>query len=117
MSTILIVDDDAAFRQTLRATLENASYTALEAGDLTQAAGAIARKKIDAVLLDLYLGRENGAAFLQAHKHLLDELPVIVLTGQGGTQTAIDMMKQGAYDFVVKPGGDVLLLRLGHAVK
>jgi DNA-binding NtrC family response regulator len=100
---LLIVDDERSLRFSLGEWARDIGLRPLEATAGTEALSAIAQGGVDAVLLDLKLGDEDG---LQVLKRLREEdprLPVIMLTGHGTVEHAVRATKLGAYDFILKP--------------
>jgi len=101
-TTILIVDDDKMTRQTLSLALED-HYGTVTAKDGKTALEVLRSQEIDLVLSDLFMPGMNGIELLE-HINLLPEKPaVIFITGQGTVETAVQAMKNGAYDYVTKP--------------
>jgi DNA-binding NtrC family response regulator len=104
--TILIVDDDPTQRRLMRAVCEKGGYPVLQA-DSGEAALAILQSpqgaEADLVMLDLRMPGLGGMETLKRIKTFREELPVIVLTAQGGIDTVVEAMQNGAADFFVKP--------------
>ena len=105
-NTILVVDDEPVQRRLLEATLEKLNYNVVSVEGGQQAIDYLAGKAgstINAVVLDLVMPEIDGMAVLEAmRKHQLNQ-PVIVQTAQGGVDTAVNAMRAGAVDFVIKP--------------
>jgi DNA-binding NtrC family response regulator len=100
---VLIVDDDAASRRLLEARLRPLACDVATAGNGEQAMTAIRQDVPDLVLLDLRMPKMGGIEVLRAlHKDAID-VPVIVITAHGSVETAVEAMKEGAYDFITKP--------------
>ena len=100
---VLIVDDDAASRRLLEARLRPLTCDVATAGNGEQALTAIRKDLPDLVLLDLRMPRMGGIEVLRAlHKEAIN-VPVIVITAHGSVETAVEAMKEGAYDFITKP--------------
>ncbi len=100
---ILVVDDDAEFRRALRSRLVRRGFAVREAGD-GQAALAAAREGTSALLLlDLRMPRLDGIAVVRELRRKQPELPIIVLTGHGSIDSAVEAMKLGAVDYLTKP--------------
>lgn len=104
--TIMIVDDDPVQRRLMRAVCERAGHPVLQADSgenalslLQSAEGADAAL----VMLDLRMPGLGGMETLKRIKSMREELPVIVLTAQGGVDTVVEAMQSGAADFFVKP--------------
>ena len=103
MSSILVVDDNAAMRDTVRAWLAASGHQILEAGDGREALALLEGAQVDAVVTDL---RMPGLDGLQLLERLRDgEAPpvLIVMTAHGGVEDAVKAMRAGAEDFLVKP--------------
>jgi len=120
--TVLIVDDDPTQRRLLQAVVEREGFSAIgaESGEaaldvVTQSGNA----RIDVVLLDLMMpGGLDGLETLEQLAKLKPELPVIVLTAQGGIDTVIAAMRGGAKDFFVKPASpERMIVSLRNAMK
>ncbi|MGE0155853.1 MAG: sigma-54-dependent transcriptional regulator [Geobacter sp.] len=103
METILIVDDEAFIRENVQRVLTEDGYRVLEAANGQQALELIAAEEIDLALLDLNLGPDNGLTLLSSFKELSPELLVIIITGYGSVESAVDALKLGAFDYMKKP--------------
>jgi DNA-binding NtrC family response regulator len=95
MATILIVEDEARMRRLLELDLSEAGYQTFSSAD--------AEKGLDLLRTDLKLPGLGGLEFLQAAKRLNGALPVVVMTAYGSVETAVEAMKAGASDYVLKP--------------
>ncbi|MGH9324918.1 MAG: response regulator [Vicinamibacteria bacterium] len=103
MPSILIVDDEETVRQTFRDVLEAESYQVMTASSFTEAKESLRRTRFDVVLTDLMLPRESGMSILGfAHEHD-PEMSVIMVTGHPDLSSAVEALKQGAYDYIGKP--------------
>jgi two-component system response regulator PilR (NtrC family) len=100
---ILIVDDEKSMRDLLTITLEKAGYdvTAAEGGEA--AIEAIRKDSFDTIITDLRMPRVDGMQVLRAARDLSPETAVIVVTAVASTETAVEAMKLGAYDYITKP--------------
>jgi len=103
MPAILIVEDEAKMRRLLELNLEEEGFTTLSAGDAETGLKLLRENSVDLVVTDLKLPGMNGLDFLQAVKHQNAVLPVIVMTAFGTVETAVEAMKAGASDYVLKP--------------
>jgi two-component system response regulator HydG len=101
--SLLIVDDDRFVRDTCREAASSLGYRASSAESAEQAVRAIESQNIDVVFFDLKQPAAGGLEALQRMKSLRPDLEIIVITGHGTVQTAVQAMKAGAYDFVTKP--------------
>ncbi len=102
-SAILVVDDDVGVRRLLAALIETAGYSVCEAGN-GAAALAITRERAPAAaLLDVRLGSENGLELINALKSARPEMSVVMISGAGTIESAVDAMLRGADNFITKP--------------
>ncbi len=100
---LLIVDDERSIREACREVAQSLGFTALVADSAEQAYRALEMQSFDAVLLDLRLPGAGGLDALRRIKERRPEAVVIVVTGYGTVQSAVQAMKNGAYDYVTKP--------------
>ncbi|MFC2172438.1 sigma-54-dependent transcriptional regulator [Acidobacteriota bacterium] len=100
---ILVVDDEEAMRWALKKALENKGFevTTLDSGD--KAVKEAARKRYAVVLMDIKMPGMDGIEALQRIRQENSEQFVILMTAYGTMKTAIDAMKEGAFDYVIKP--------------
>jgi nitrogen regulation protein NR(I) len=103
MDKILIVDDDADIRRAFRRNLEHDGQQVVEAGDGQDAIRQVAAERPDLVVMDIRMGGTSGLDTLRKLRGLNPKLLIIMMTAYGTTQTAIEAMKHGAYDYVLKP--------------
>ena len=104
MSTpILIVDDDLKMRVLMKAVLESNGWPSIEASDGVQAIEMCRSEKPSVVLLDMRMPKMNGLETLLELKKLDSDLPVIIITAHADVSDAVNAIKLGAYDFIVKP--------------
>ena len=103
MPSILIVEDEAKMRRLLELNLGEDGLTTFSAGDAETGLKLLRENSIDLVLTDLKLPGINGLEFLQSIKHQNAALPVVVMTAFGSVETAVEAMKAGASDYVLKP--------------
>src|SRR3989304_2307165 len=104
---VMVVDDDLAMCGVLRSFLGTRGYQALAVTSADEAVKRFHADRPDAVLLDVVMpGDMDGLAALAAFKRIDKDVPIIVISGQGGTSTVVQAMKLGAADFVCKPFED-----------
>ena len=103
MPAILIVEDEAKMRRLLELNLGEDGFTTFSAGDAEAGLKLLREHAIDLVLTDLKLPGMNGLEFLQTAKRQNAALPVVVMTAFGSVETAVEAMKAGASDYVLKP--------------
>ena len=100
---ILLVDDEPSVRKVYGETLRAAARDVLAVADAGSAWRALEQERFDAVLLDLRLPDEDGLTLLDRIHERWPELPVAVVTAHGDVATAVEAMRRGARDFVLKP--------------
>jgi two-component system nitrogen regulation response regulator NtrX len=117
---ILIVDDEADIRMLIGGVLKDEGYATREAGDSTEALAAIHGRQPTLVILDIWLqGSElDGIAILRQLRAEMPSVPVVMISGHGTIETAVEAIKIGAYDFIEKPfKADRLLLLVARAIE
>ncbi|MEE9268814.1 MAG: sigma-54 dependent transcriptional regulator [Candidatus Krumholzibacteria bacterium] len=100
---ILIIDDEKTIVWSLGEALKDSGYQVLDANTGEKGIGIFKERAVDLVLVDLKLPGENGIEILQKVKAADRSVPVIMMTAYGEVETAVEAMKNGAYDFVLKP--------------
>jgi DNA-binding NtrC family response regulator len=103
MPTILIVEDEPKMLRLLKLNLGEEGYSIRAAQDAEVGLNTLRQEKIDLVVTDLKLPGMDGLEFLQAVKRADARIPVIVMTAYGTVETAVEAMKAGASDYVLKP--------------
>jgi DNA-binding NtrC family response regulator len=103
MPSVLIVEDEAKMRRLLELNLEDDGFTTISAGDAETGLKLLRENPIDLVVTDLKLPGMDGLEFLQIAKRHNAALPVVVMTAFGSVETAVEAMKAGASDYVLKP--------------
>ena len=109
--TILIVEDDTENRAAMVKVLEGAGYKTLETDNGQQALDLIQEEDVDILVTDLRLPIMDGVELLKRAKAVSQEIEVIMITGQGTVEIAVEAIKEGAYDFITKPVKKAQLLR------
>ena len=103
MYRILVVDDDEQMRVALSATLKHLQYEATVAKDAKEALKYLKKERFDVILSDLKMPKIDGVEFLKEAKKITKETPFIMITAFGDVKTAVESMKSGAFDFILKP--------------
>ncbi len=102
MARILIIDDEPSIRRTLREILEYEKYQIDEAGTGMDALTMVNEQEFDVILCDIKMPEMDGIETLEGIKQIT-ESPVIMISGHGTIETAVDAIKKGAYDYISKP--------------
>src|SRR4029078_5865659 len=97
-AAILIVDDESSIRDSLRMILEYEGYRCDEAGGGAEALARVADSPPDAVVLDIKMAEMDGLELLRAFRERGYEMPVLMISGHGALQSAMEADKRGAYD-------------------
>ncbi|MBO5490445.1 MAG: sigma-54-dependent Fis family transcriptional regulator, partial [Desulfovibrio sp.] len=100
---ILVVDDDDAHRGMLRTMLRSWGYTVQEAADGEAALALVREQSLDAVLTDVRMARMDGISALRGILEYNPALPVVLMTAYSSVETAVEALRLGAYDYLVKP--------------
>lgn len=103
MAAILIIDDERAIRNVLKDILSNEGYQIEEAADGEEGLKKFKAAAFDAVLCDIKMPKIDGIEFLQKAKEFNADIPVIMISGHGNIETAVDAVKKGAFDYIAKP--------------
>ncbi|MGA3165653.1 MAG: sigma-54 dependent transcriptional regulator [Terriglobia bacterium] len=103
MPTLLIIEDEAKMRRLLELNLSEDGFTVYTAADAEAGLNTLRQEKIDLVVTDLKLPGMNGLELLQAVKRTNATIPVVVMTAYGTVETAVEAMKAGASDYLLKP--------------
>ncbi len=100
---VLLVDDEKDFVEMLQLRLEEVGEKVTPAYNGKECLDLLAQKEIDVVILDIKMPGMDGIAVLQEIKHKHPLVEVIMLTGHGTTESAVEGMKLGAFDYLLKP--------------
>ncbi|MDF2438332.1 MAG: Fis family transcriptional regulator [Bacteroidota bacterium] len=103
MAKILIIDDEKSIRKTLREILEYEKYQVDEAADGAEGLGKIQKEKFDIILCDIKMPKMDGIEVLEKIMALSVDTPVVMVSGHGNIETAVEAVKKGAFDFIAKP--------------
>ena len=115
--TVLVVDDDQVHRYMLCTMLKDWGWRTVEADDGTTAVAAVEKHHYDAVLMDVRMARMDGREAFTRIQMIRPALPVIIMTAYSSVEDAVDVIQQGAYDYLTKPlDFDRLRLALLRAV-
>lgn len=105
MSRILIIEDEAAIRRVLKKIIseENDSYFVEEAEDGLEGLEMIKNNDFDLILCDIKMPKMDGVEVLEKAKKLKPEIPIVMISGHGDLDTAVNTMRLGAFDYISKP--------------
>ena len=103
MTDILIIDDEKAIRKTLTEILSFEGYKIDEAADGEEGLKKFKEKTFDLVLCDIKMPKMDGIEFLEKAGEVNADVPIIMISGHGNIETAVEAVKKGAYDYISKP--------------
>lgn len=103
MASLLIIDDEKSIRNVLKDILSNEGYTIEEAADGEEGLRKFKAGNFDTVLCDIKMPKLDGIEFLQKAKEVNPDVPIIIISGHGNIETAVDAVKKGAFDYIAKP--------------
>ena len=103
MASILIIDDERAIRNVLKEILTSEGYKVDEAIDGEEGLKKFSATNFDLVLCDIKMPKLDGIEFLQQAGAINPDVPIVMISGHGTIETAVDAVKKGAYDFISKP--------------
>jgi DNA-binding NtrC family response regulator len=117
MAKVLIVDDDRSIRKTLRNILEYEKYEVEESPDGLDCIVKVKQQDFDLIVLDIKMPKMDGMEALERIQSIKPEIPVIMISGHGTIDTAVEAVKNGAFDFIQKPPDlNRLLITLRNAM-
>ncbi len=103
MAKLLIIDDEKSIRKTLREILEYEKYQVDEAADGAEGLGLIQKNTYDVILCDIKMPKMDGMEVLDKIMIQATDVPVVMISGHGTIETAVEAVKKGAFDFIAKP--------------
>ncbi len=103
MSRVLVIDDERSIRNTLKDILEFEKYTVDLAEDGFKALDILRIKDFDVILCDIKMPGMDGIEVLQKMEEFKPDIPVVMISGHGNIDTAVESIKKGAFDFIEKP--------------
>ncbi len=103
MPSILIIDDEKSIRKTLTEILSFEGYKIDEAADGDEGLKKFREKNYDIVLCDIKMPKLDGIEFLERAGEINNETPIIIISGHGNIETAVEAVKKGAFDYISKP--------------
>lgn len=118
MADILIIDDEKAIRKTLTEILSYEGYKIDEASDGEEGLKRFGEKQFDLVLCDIKMPKLDGIEFLERAREINADIPIIMISGHGNIDTAVEAVKKGAFDYISKPPDlNRLLITLRNATE
>ena len=115
---ILIVDDDSNLLEIIKMRLESADYEVVTALEEEDALKAVREQAFDMSIIDLHLAKRNGISVMEDVHKIIPDIPVIILTAYGTTESAVEAMKKGACNYLTKPfDPGELLFQINKAIE
>src|ERR687895_2994140 len=115
---ILVIDDEAEIRRSVRMILEYEGYDVIEASSGPEGVGLAEKEPPDLIFLDVKMPGMDGLEALQRIKATNEILPVVIISGHGTVSTAVEATKAGAFDFIEKPpSSEKLLVSIRNALE
>ena len=115
---ILVIDDEKNYLLVLQTLLEDEGYTVTAISDPETALAFLEESEVDAVVTDMKMPRVSGRQVLERVKKNWPYIPVLIMTAFGSIESAVEVMKYGAFDYITKPfSNDELLLSIHNAVE
>lgn len=116
--SILLVDDERRLTEVMEAALQARDFDTLRASSVDAALSALKSERVDLIITDLRMPGQGGRELLAAVKRDRPELPVIIMTAYASVRSAVDLVKEGAFDYIAKPFEiDDLVATIGRALK
>jgi two-component system response regulator GlrR len=118
LGKILVVDDDKNLVELIQMGLELAGYEAITATDEKEAINKVQEQAFDLAVVDLQLVQKDGLSLMEDIHRIIPHMPVIILTGYGSIENAVEAMKRGAYSYLTKPfESQELLFQIQKAIE
>src|SRR6476661_3591724 len=118
MATILIIDDNDTIREGLAITVKKLGHDPVTAGSGAAGIAAFKQKRADFVITDLKMEGGTGVDVLKGISAIDPDVPIMIITGFGTVETAVQAMKLGAFDFITKPiQSEVVKLKVVRALE
>ncbi len=115
---IIVVDDEVDILEVLERFLSDAGYSFSGFDNARDAIDAVQKEPFDLAIVDLKLGEEDGIDVMNRFHQIDPEMPVVILTGYGTVESAVEAMSIGAMTYLTKPvSNDVLLFEVKHAIE
>lgn len=103
MAKILVIDDERAIRNSLKEILEYEKHEVTEAADGMEGLKAVDKEKFDIILCDIKMPKMDGIEVLEKLQEKQPDVPVIIISGHGNIENAVEAIKKGAFDYISKP--------------
>lgn len=103
MSRILVIDDEKSIRNTLKEILTYEGFEVIEAQDGMEGLKFVEKEKFDIILSDIKMPKMDGIEVLEKLQELSPETPVVMISGHGNIDTAVEAIRKGAFDYISKP--------------
>ena len=103
MPKILVIDDEKSIRKTLREILEYENFKVDEAADGVEGISLAEKESYDIILCDIKMPKADGMEVLEKIQKVHPDTPVVMISGHGTIETAVEAVKRGAFDFIAKP--------------
>jgi two-component system nitrogen regulation response regulator NtrX len=103
MPRILIIDDEKSIRNTLKEILTYEGFEVSEAQDGAEGVKAVEKGKFEVILSDIKMPKMDGIEVLEKLQEIAPDTPVVMISGHGNIETAVDAIRKGAFDYIAKP--------------
>ena len=115
---LLLIDDEKNYLLVLEALLLDAGYTVTALNDPETALAFLDESEVDVIITDMKMPKLSGKDVLEHVKRDYPHIPVLIMTAFGSIESAVDVMKMGAFDYITKPfANDELLLSIQNAAE